>query len=55
MKFKLSPYQAQEFKQSLKINEPLQEVMTWTPQQLQERMLAFRASTDSWKRITAAC
>lgn len=49
MKFKLSPYQAQEFKQSLKINEPLQEVMTWTPQQLQERMLAFRASTDSWE------
>lgn len=49
MKFALSPYQAQEFRQSLKLKEPLQEVMTWTPQQLQERMLAFRASTDSWE------
>lgn len=49
LKFALSPYQAQEFKQSLKLKEPLQEVMTWTPQQLQERMLAFRASTDSWE------
>ena len=49
LKFALSPYQAQEFKQSLKLKEPLQEVMTWTPQQLQERMLAFRASTESWE------
>jgi hypothetical protein len=49
LKFALSPYQAQEFRQSLKLKEPLQEVMTWTPQQLQERMLAFRASTDSWE------
>ncbi|WP_157214512.1 AAA family ATPase [Polaromonas sp. CF318] len=49
MKFALSPYQAQEFKQSLKLKEPLQEIMTWAPQQLQERMLAFRASTESWE------
>jgi SpoVK/Ycf46/Vps4 family AAA+-type ATPase len=49
LKFALTPYQAQEFRQSLKLKEPLQEVMTWTPQQLQERMLAFRASTDSWE------
>jgi hypothetical protein len=49
LKFALTPYQAQEFKQSLKLKEPLQEVMTWTPQQLQERMVAFRASTDSWE------
>lgn len=49
LKFALSPYQAQEFKQSLKLKEPLQEIMTWTPQQLQERMLAFRASTESWE------
>ncbi|MFS2036886.1 AAA family ATPase [Polaromonas sp. CT11-55] len=49
LKFALSPYQAQEFKQSLKLKEPLQEIMTWTPQQLQERMLDFRASTESWE------
>ncbi|MEP6770709.1 MAG: AAA family ATPase [Polaromonas sp.] len=49
LKFKLTPYQAQEFKQSLKLKEPLQEVMTWTPLQLQERMLEFKASSDSWE------
>jgi len=49
LKFALSPYQAQEFRQSLKLKEPLQEVMTWTPQQLQERMLAFKASTEAWE------
>jgi len=49
LKFALSPYQAQEFKQSLKLKEPLQEIMTWAPQQLQERMLAFKASTESWE------
>jgi hypothetical protein len=49
LKFKLSPYQAQEFKQSLKLKETLQEVMTWSPQQLQERMLEFKTSTDSWE------
>ena len=49
LKFALSPYQAQEFRQSLKLKEPLQEVMTWTPQQLQERMLAFKASSEAWE------
>ncbi|WP_431097979.1 AAA family ATPase [Polaromonas aquatica] len=49
LKFALSPYQAQEFRQSLKLKEPLQEVMTWTPQQLQERMLVFKSSSDSWE------
>jgi SpoVK/Ycf46/Vps4 family AAA+-type ATPase len=49
LKFNLAPYQAQEFKQSLKLKEPLQEVMGWTPQQLQARMLAFKASSDAWE------
>jgi len=49
LKFALSPYQAQEFKECLKLKEPLQEIMTWTPQQLQERMLAFKASSESWE------
>lgn len=48
-KFKLAPYQAQEFKQSLKLKESLQEVMAWTPEQLHERMLAFKASSHSWE------
>jgi len=49
LRFALSPYQAQEFKECLKLKEPLQEIMTWTPQQLQERMLAFKASSESWE------
>ncbi len=49
LKFKLAPYQAKEFKQSLKLKEPLQEVMAWSPKQLQERMLAFKASSDAWE------
>ena len=48
-KFNLSPYQAQEFKHSLKLKEPLQEVMAWTPEQLQARMLQFKASSDAWE------
>jgi SpoVK/Ycf46/Vps4 family AAA+-type ATPase len=49
LKFNLSPYQAQEFKKSLKLKEPLQEVMAWTPAQLQARMLEFKASSDAWE------
>lgn len=49
LKFKLAPYQAKEFKQSLKLKEPLQEVMAWTPEQLQARMLAFKASSQAWE------
>lgn len=49
LKFNLTPYQAKEFKQSLKLKESLQDVMAWTPEQLQERMLAFKASSDSWE------
>ena len=49
LKFNLSPYQAQEFKKSLKLKEPLQEVMAWTPAQLQARMMEFKASSNAWE------
>ncbi len=49
LKFNLSPYQAQEFKHSLKLKEPLQEVMAWSAEQLQERMLTFKASSEAWE------
>jgi hypothetical protein len=49
LKFKLAPYQAKEFKQSLKLKEPLQEVMAWTPEQLQARMLDFKTSSQAWE------
>lgn len=48
-KFNLMPYQAQEFKQSLKLKESLQEVMAWSAEQLQDRMQAFKASSASWE------
>lgn len=48
-KFNLSPYQAQEFKHSLKLKEPLQEVMAWTAEQLQSRMLQFKATSEAWE------
>lgn len=49
LKFNLSPYQAQEFRQSLKLKESLQEVMAWTPAQLQARMVEFKASSQAWE------
>lgn len=48
-RFHLMPYQAQEFKQSLKLKESLQEVMAWSSEQLQDRMQAFKASSASWE------
>ncbi|MDH5709303.1 MAG: AAA family ATPase [Hylemonella sp.] len=48
-KFNLTPYQAQEFRQILKIKESLQEVMAWSAEQLQTRMLEFRQSSTSWE------
>jgi SpoVK/Ycf46/Vps4 family AAA+-type ATPase len=49
LKFNLSPYQAQEFRQSLKLKESLQEVMAWTPAQLQTRMIEFKATSQAWE------
>jgi SpoVK/Ycf46/Vps4 family AAA+-type ATPase len=49
LKFNLSPYQAQEFRQSLKLKESLQEVMAWTPAQLQARMIEFKATSQAWE------
>ncbi len=49
LKFNLSPYQAQEFRQSLKLKESLQEVMAWTPAQLQARMVEFKATSQAWE------
>ncbi len=49
LKFNLSPYQAQEFRKSLKLKESLQDVMAWSPAQLQARMLEFKASSQAWE------
>ncbi len=48
-RFQLSPYEAGELKRALKLADSLQSIMTWTPNQLQQKVQAFRASSDSWE------
>lgn len=36
-RFKLSSWEAQELRRNLKLDEPLMEIMGWTPEQIQER------------------
>lgn len=44
LRFKLRSWEAQELKHNLKLEEPLMEIMAWTPEQIQERLRAFRES-----------
>ena len=47
--FKLSPWQASYLRSALKLGEPLAEIMSWTPEQVQARLRAFRESAQSWE------
>jgi cell division protease FtsH len=42
LRFKLRSWEAQELQRNLKLDEPLMEIMAWTPEQIQERLRAFR-------------
>lgn len=44
LRFKLRPWEAQELQRNLKLDAPLLEIMAWTPEQIQARLLAFRES-----------
>ena len=44
LRFKLRSWEAQELKRNLKLDAPLMEIMGWTPEQIQERLRAFRES-----------
>ncbi len=55
LKFNLSPYQAQEFKKSLKLKESLQDVMAWSPAQLQARSWSSKPPAKLGRQTTAAC
>jgi hypothetical protein len=44
LRFKLSSWAAQELRRNLKLDEPLTEVMRWTPEQIQDRLRDFRES-----------
>ena len=47
-KFALPPYQAQEFKATLKLKESIMEIMTWSPQDLHSRLVAFTQDPHAW-------
>lgn len=42
LRFKLRTWEAKELQRNLKIDVPLLEIMAWTPEQIQERLHAFR-------------
>lgn len=44
LRFKLRPWEAQALQRNLKLDEPLMEIMAWTPEQIQERLRTFRES-----------
>ena len=44
LRFKLRGWEAQELQRTLKLDEPLMEIMAWTPDQVQARLRAFRES-----------
>lgn len=47
-KLQLSPWQAKELRQSLKLKEPLMEIMAWTSEQIQARLMTFREQKTAW-------
>jgi cell division protease FtsH len=44
LRFKLRSWEAQALQRNLKLDQPLMEIMAWTPDQIQERLRAFRES-----------
>ncbi|MDR7269451.1 cell division protease FtsH [Pelomonas saccharophila] len=44
LRFKLRSWEAKELQRNLKLDEPLLEIMAWTPEQIQARLQAFRES-----------
>ncbi len=44
LRFKLRSWEAQELQRNLKLDEPLLEIMAWTPEQIHDRLQAFRES-----------
>ena len=44
LRFKLRTWEARELQRNLKLDVPLLEIMAWTPEQIQDRLRAFRDS-----------
>ncbi|HSV47009.1 MAG TPA: AAA family ATPase [Ramlibacter sp.] len=47
-RFKLSPYEARELRRSLKLAEPLLEIMGWDALVVRERLQDFRTQPERW-------
>ena len=48
-RFSLSPYEAKEIRSSLKLREPLTEIMTWSRAQVMDRLQAFCDNPAAWE------
>lgn len=48
-KFSLSPYQARDFKETLKLKESVVEIMTWPPAELHDRLIVFKNDPQVWE------
>jgi cell division protease FtsH len=48
-RFHLSVWQAERLRRTLKLAEPLTKVMTWTSEQVLDRLRAFRESRECWE------
>ena len=48
-RFSLATWEAEELRRNLKLDVPLTEVMAWTPEQMLERLRAFRESNAQWE------
>ncbi len=48
-KFGLAPYQAHDFRETLKLKESVVEIMTWSPAELHARLVAFRNDPRAWE------
>ena len=46
--FHLSAWDARDIQQALKLDAPILDIMRWTPQQVTERLEAFRADPGAW-------
>lgn len=46
LRFKLGTWDAKELQRTLKLNEPLMEIMGWSPDQIQDRLREFRESGE---------
>jgi len=61
LRFKLRSWEAQALQRNLKLDEPLMEIMAWTPEQIQARLHAFRESgqqqwdTDHSRLLVFVC